>query len=80
MVGGSVAVTIGATVTVGGAVAVGQTVTFSVGGGCTPAVETERTDGAGTAIAGFFCPVSTQAVTVTASSDETEASSEFVAD
>ena len=77
---GSVPVSVSATIAAGSAPVVGQTVAFDVGGGCTPAVATGRTDDSGNATVSFSCAVSPATVTVMVSGDGVETISGFVAD
>ena len=78
--GGSVPVVATATLTEGTAPGVGQTVSFSVGGGCTPAATSGRTDGAGSTSVALSCPVGTAPITLAASSGGTEATTSFAPD
>ncbi|MDA8357585.1 MAG: hypothetical protein M0Z95_15115 [Actinomycetota bacterium] len=78
--GGAVAVTATATLTEGTAPGAGLPVSFEVGGGCSPAAVSSRTDGAGSAVVDISCPLSTTPIVLTATSAGTQAATSFVAE
>jgi hypothetical protein len=78
--GGFVAVTATATLTEGTAPGTDLPVSFDVGGGCSPAAVSSRTDGAGNAVVHISCPIGTAQIILTATSAGTQAATIFVAE